>query len=157
MDWVFLSKLVPLFLYPLNLAILLLCVAAICGCFRRFTAAVVTFSMAALILLISSLPVTAGALIGNLETGFPPVSAAESPEADAVLILGGALALPQPPRTGFELVNASDRIRYAWQLYKQKKAGKIIIAGGNVFPQHDVRGEAFYIAETAERMGCPAW
>ena len=54
-----------------------------------------------------------------------------------------------------ELVGSSDRIRFAGQLYKAKKAKKIVIAGGNVFPQQGVRGEAFYIAQLLIEWGVP--
>jgi len=107
------------------------------------------------ILVVSSLPVTASAMARNLESKFTPVTAAEIASADAILILGGALALPQYPRVDLELVDSSDRIRYAWQLYRQNRANKIIIAGGNVFPQTDVRGEAYYIARLLMEWGVP--
>jgi len=155
MDWVFLSKLVPLFLYPLNLVLLALGLAGLFYWFGKKSATIVSLLLASAILVISSLPVTAAALIRNLESKFTPVAAAEMSRADAIVILGGVLALPQHPRVDLELVDSSDRIRYAWQLYRQGKANKIIIAGGNVFPQQDVRGEAYYIAKLLTEWGVP--
>jgi len=156
MDWVYLSKLIPLFLYPLNLAFLLLIMAIIFLRWRKKRTAYVLSFVSILILVISALPQTPYYLIKKLERKFPVFLVADAPEADAVLILGGAVALPQFPRQDLELVGASDRIRYAGQLYKAQKAEKIVIAGGNVFPQEGIRGEAYYIAQLLIEWGVPA-
>ncbi len=155
MDWVFLSKLIPHFLYPLNLTFLLLILALLFFGFRKQKTAITFCLLSITILFVSALPQTPFYLIKNLERKFPTYLAADAPQADAILILGGALALPQYPRLDLELVGTSDRIRYAGQLYRAGKAGKIVIAGGNVFPQEGIRGEAYYIAKLLIEWGVP--
>jgi hypothetical protein len=46
---------------------------------------------------LASTPWLAWTLAMSLETRYPPVPAQASPVADAVLVLGGALAAPRPP------------------------------------------------------------
>ncbi len=153
MDWVYLSKLVPLFLYPLNLTFLLLLVAIIFFRLRKKRIASLLVFISVAVLVISAIPQTPYYLIKNLERKFPVRAVEDMPQADAILILGGALALPQYPRLDLELIGSSDRIRYAGQLYEAGKAQKIVIAGGNVFPQEDIRGEAYYIAQLLIEWG----
>ena len=155
MDWVYLSKLIPLFLYPLNLTFLFLIVAIVLMRLRRKRTSLFFAVLSLSILLISALPQTPHYLIKNLERQFPTFTALDAPQADAVLILGGALALPQFPRLDLELLGSSDRIRYASKLYKANKAKKIVIAGGNVFPQKEIRGEAYYISQLLIEWGVP--
>lgn len=154
-DWVHLSKLVAVFLYPLNLSLLLILLSGLFYLSRRKKLGTSCVLIAITILMVSAMPPVANALIKNLESQHHPYKASVAPVADAILILGGAVALPQTPRVDLELVGASDRVRYAAKLYKEKKAKKIVIAGGNVFPQEDIRGEAYYIAQLLMEWGVP--
>ena len=155
MDWIYLSKLVPLFLYPLNLTLFLFLLAICSFIFHKKKLGTSLAFFGISVLLISSLPPVSNHLIRNLESKHAPFKAIDAPAADAILILGGAVALPQTPRVDLELVGSSDRVRYASQLYKAHKAKKIVIAGGNVFPQTNMRGEAYYIAQLLIEWGVP--
>ena len=155
MDWIYLSKLIPLFLYPLNLTFLFLLIAVILMRLQKKRMSYLFAILSFLILIISAVPQTPYYLIKKLERQFPTFTLTDAPQADAIVILGGALALPQYPRLDLELVGSSDRIRYASQLYKANKAKTIVIAGGNVFPQEEIRGEAYYIAQLLMEWGVP--
>ena len=155
MDWIYLSKLVSSFLYPLNLTLLLIVFAGLFYLFQQKKLAI-SFILAAIgILWVSATPPLSDYLIKNLESQHRPFKASDAPTADAILILGGAVAIPHTPRVDLELVGSSDRVRYAGQLYKENKAGKIVIAGGNIFPKRDIRGEAYYIAQLLMEWGVP--
>ena len=155
MDWIYVSKLIALFLYPLNLTLVLILLAGLFFLLRRKKLALSFACIAVCVLWISASPALSNHLIKSLESQHRPFKASEAPNADAILILGGAVALPSTPRVDLELVGSSDRVRYAGQLYKQNKAKKIVIAGGNVFPQQSVRGEAYYIAQLLMEWGVP--
>lgn len=153
MDGIYLSKIIAACLYPLNLSLLLLCIAGLFFLFKKSKWAKSSLVVSLLILLISASPPISSLLIRHLEHQHSPFEASDAPVADAILILGGAVALPQTPRVDIELVGSSDRVRYAGQLYRENKAKKIVIAGGNVFEQNNLRGEAYYIAQLLLEWG----
>jgi uncharacterized SAM-binding protein YcdF (DUF218 family) len=79
-----------------------------------------------------STPWVAWALAMPLESRHPPVPAAASPAADAVLVLGGAMQAARPPgqpHLGFG--SAADRVWHAAALYRAGKARWVMAIGGN--------------------------
>src|SRR5204863_5718142 len=110
-----------------------------------------------LILGASSFPPVARGIYGSLEARYPPVEIGKLPNADAIVLLGGALRLPVPPRTDFELTEGSTRVRYAAKLLQAGKAKRILISGGNAFEQkRGIQGEAHYIQAFLADLGVPA-
>ena len=85
----FLNKLLPLFVLPLGLALLLLLLAL----WRKQRWPVVA---AVVLLCLASMPVVGNMLIGWLESRYPAVPVAQVEPADAVVVLGGILG----PRAG---------------------------------------------------------
>ncbi len=155
MDVIALSKIVPLFLYPLTIAIGLGLIALLCLVLRKPAAATV-----ALILLIATLGVAgnsriAGYLAADMEQAHPPLTPENTPRADAIVMLAGVVGLPAPPRVAPDLSASADRILHAARLYHAAKAPLIIVAGGNVFPRPGVRPESFYIAQLLHEWGVP--
>ncbi|MBF0153748.1 MAG: YdcF family protein [Magnetococcales bacterium] len=65
-----------------------------------------------------------------LENRYPPVPVADLPSSDVIIILGGAIRGPSPPRLEVELTEASDRVLHGFRLFQAKKASKILISGG---------------------------
>lgn len=65
-------------------------------------------------------------------------------QADAIVVLGGGLNLPLPPRTETELNGSGDRIVYGVRLLLSNKAPILMVTGGNVFPQPGYLTEAEY-------------
>ncbi len=153
---ILLSKLLPLFLYPLNFALLMLFIAmlALWRGWRRSGTLFVTLSF--LFLTASAMPPVAKELAGRLERQYLPLSVEQSPQADAIIVLGGGVNIKVPPRVTAELGEGADRVLHAARLYKAGRAPIIIASGGNVFPQTTALAEAAHMAELLQEWGVPA-
>ncbi len=150
----FLSKLVPIVLYPLGLAILLLVVALAFGRFRR--AARAALLMAIALLWLPSMPVTANLLALSWEAAYPPVAAADLPTADAIVLLGGFVDQPLPPRIAPDLTAGADRVFEAARLFHAGRAAHIVVSAGNL-PWHAILApEAHWIGGLLAELGVPA-
>ncbi len=150
----FLSKLVPLFLYPLGLAILLVAVALILGRFRRFSGALLLLAIA--LLWLSSMPLTADYLALRWEAAYPPVATEKLPQADAIILLGGFIQQPLPPRREPDLTGGADRLFEAASLFHGGKAAHIIVSAGNLPWSEIVAPEADWIGRFLVKLGVPA-
>jgi len=126
-----LSKLLPLFVYPLGLALPLGLFALVLAWFRWRRAAS-TFALAAIaILWVASTPGVADFLLHSLEDDYPPRAAETLPAADAIVVLGGIGS--DVTGTGIiELGGAVDRLIHARRIFRAGKAETIIISGGAV-------------------------
>jgi len=126
--FVFLSKFLPLFIYPLGLSFFLVILALI---FRQRQRLQTTLLVAALIILyLGSNRWVSYALARSLEWQYLPASSI--PEADVIVVLGGGTESIQPPRPMVETNSAGDRILYAARLYNEGKADYILLSGGNI-------------------------
>ena len=126
--FVFLSKFLPLFVYPLGLACMLLIGALI---WRKKERLGFSLILAALVvLLISSNRWVSYSLAKSLEWQYLPEG--EIPESEVIVLLGGGTDSAQYPRPTVELNGAGDRILYAASLYKAGKAEKIVLSGGSI-------------------------
>jgi uncharacterized SAM-binding protein YcdF (DUF218 family) len=149
---VFLSKLLPLFVYPLGLA-----------CLFIFAALLARTSHSRLrnILLLTSLAVlwlggnrwVSQALARSLEWRYLPP--AEVPEADVLVLLGGGTQPSEYPRSMVEVNEAGDRILYAAWLYRQGKADYILASGGLLDWSPRENTPAQDMAFLLEMMGVP--
>ena len=149
----FLSKLLPLFLYPLGLSLLLTGVA--CLMWRRQRAAVLgmlIFSFT--VLWTASTPLVADYCLASLEWRHLPVPINDMPSAEAIVVLGGAIVAPKPPRVEIELSDAADRVLYAARLYRAGKA-PVVMASGGALPWANVPAEAPFIVALLEEWGVP--
>ncbi|MFZ9738114.1 MAG: YdcF family protein [Prochlorotrichaceae cyanobacterium] len=135
--FLFLSKLLPLFVYPLGLSCLCILVALIClrpksrkTPYRFIQGCLI---VAIVLLWFSSTPFSSKILLGSLERQFEDYSAIETlPNADAIVVLGGATHGIAPPRLYPELGDAGDRLIQAVRLYRLGKAPKILLSGGKI-------------------------
>jgi uncharacterized SAM-binding protein YcdF (DUF218 family) len=87
----FISKLFPIFVFPLGLSLLLLA-ASMAGAlfsFRRLR--IFAFAGAVLILWISSTPLVAEWAASSLERQYPAKTVAETQTAEVAIVLGGAV------------------------------------------------------------------
>ena len=126
--FVFLSKFLPTFVYPLGITFILIILALILQRRQRLqTAALVT---ALVILLVAGNRWSAFALARSLEWRYLPLDPV--PTADAIVVLGGGTESMQYPRPAAEINSAGDRVLYAARLYKQGKAPYILLSGGNL-------------------------
>src|SRR5207244_1949633 len=96
--WVTLSKTLPYLVYPLTISLLLLLLAMLVSRRRVWLGRFFLFT-AFLVLGASSFPPVARGVYGSLEARYPPLEIGKLPNADAIVLLGGALRLPVPPRT----------------------------------------------------------
>ncbi len=147
----FLSKLLPPFLYPLGLALLLALVALLFRCVRR-----IALLGTIVLLWLPSMPVTSNLLALGWETAYPPVVAADLPAADAIVVLGGFAGQPLPPRIAPNLSGAADRLFETARLFHAGKAAHIVVSAGNLPWREAVAPEAQWIAGFLGELGVPA-
>ncbi|NJR40007.1 MAG: YdcF family protein [Leptolyngbyaceae cyanobacterium CSU_1_4] len=152
--FLFFSKLLPLFFYPLGFASLMLLIALLTFWKRPRSAAIAIF-IALLALLLPSNAWIANGLVRSLESQYLP---AAIPTADAVVVLGGAVKPQTAPRPWIDVNEAGDRPIYAAQLYLQGKVPLIILSGGRIEWQGGggTSSESADMAKLVEAMGVPA-
>lgn len=126
--FVFLSKFLPPFFYPLGLSILLLVVSLLLH--RRQRLRNLAISLALAILLLASNRWVATSLARSLEWRYLP--AGDIQPAEVIVLLGGGTEPASPPRPMVEIGGAGDRILYAAELYNQGKAPHILSSGGYI-------------------------
>ena len=126
--FVFLSKLLPPFAYPLGFVIILLILPLVLQRFRRLWKAAIIAAL--LILLIASNRWVAFSLTRSLEWQYVP--SGEIEKASAIVLLGGGTESAEPPRPFVQVNGAGERVIYAAYLYKQGKAPAILASGGNL-------------------------
>lgn len=126
--FVFLSKLLPLFVYPLGLACVLLILGLIFSKHRRIKNVLVIASLA--ILYLASNRWVAYGLAQTLEWQyFPPEN---MPNVQAIVVLGGGTESQQFPRPMVEINAAGDRVLYAARLYREGIAPVLLLSGGSI-------------------------
>ena len=128
----FLTKLLPLFVYPLGAAMLVGGTAFALSFTRWRRTGQVLLGVALAALWIAATPFFANWLNFSLESQFPPVSIDTLPQSDVVIVLGGVLGQPFPPRVAADLSGSSDRIMHALRIYRADKAPLILISAGNL-------------------------
>ena len=125
----FLSKLIPLFIYPLGftlvVSILAMGILRLSPRWARFLLLV-----AVGVLWVASMPIVADYLNWPLERQYPPVAVEDTPTADAIVVLGGGVSGPAPPRLTLDLSDAADRVLHAARLYRAGKAPVVVVSGG---------------------------
>jgi uncharacterized SAM-binding protein YcdF (DUF218 family) len=150
--FLFLSKILPLFLYPLGLACLLLFIALIIS-WKQLSRSQLPIALALIVLLVSSNGWTQNLLVRSLEGQNIPV---ELPNADAIVLLGGATKSATKPRPMVDVSEQGDRVLYAAKLYLEKKAPIIIASGGRIDWNSAGQPEAADMAQLLEMMGVPS-
>ncbi|MFQ4137185.1 YdcF family protein [Nodosilinea sp. PGN35] len=151
--FLFLSKLLPLLVYPLGLACVLLVVALLCLRRRpRWAAGAIALALA--LLLVSSNSWVATAVVRSLEWRYRDT--VNLPEAEAIVVLGGAIKPQFPPRPWIDVAEEGDRVLHGARLYLEGKAPLLVLSGGRItWGQGQSRSEAADMAELAEAMGVP--
>jgi uncharacterized SAM-binding protein YcdF (DUF218 family) len=136
--YIFLSKLIPPFIYPLGLIILLVLVALIFARKQRLQRAALILAL--VLLLVGSNRWTAVLLSRSLEWRYLPpaelseasLSARQTPLAEVIVVLGGATDSHLAPRPTVEVNGAGDRVLYAAYLYKMGAADHLLLSGGRI-------------------------
>lgn len=169
----FLSKLLPLFFYPLGLSSLLITIALLnllwqskrsrnasnsskpISLLKKNRFASFLIGIALVILLLSSNEIFSKWLVRSLEWQYLPNG--DIPQAEAIVVLGGGTRPRIAPRPWYEVNEAGDRILYGSWLYKQGKAPLIIVTGGRAEWLGDGGNpESEDMAAIAEFLGVPS-
>lgn len=151
--FLFLSKLLPIFFYPLGLSCLLMVVALVTFWKRpRWAAAAIALSLT--ILLLGSSGLVSLWLVRSLE--WQNLPGATLPATEAIVVLGGGIKPAVPPRPWVDVAEAGDRILYGAQLHQQGKAAFLILSGGRIDWKGGGPPESSDMAKIAEAMGVPA-
>lgn len=152
----FLSKLLPIFVFPLGLTLSLAVLGVLLWLLYYRRLARLCFGTALTILWVCSTPVVANRAIASLEQQYPPRSIADTPAADVAIVLGGVLGQPEPPRVALDLTDASDRVLHAARLYRAGKVKRILVSAGNIPWAPAMKAEAELIRELLVEWGVAA-
>lgn len=149
-----LSKLLPQLIYPLGASLVLL-LAGLLGRRRRWGTGLSAAGLA--LLWLASMPLLSRQLVRGLEDRALRLTPEPLPSADAVLVLGGGLIPPLPPRRRVEVSDAGDRLFTGVDLFRQGKAPWLVVSGGRVSFANDdpTPPEARYAATLATSLGVP--
>jgi uncharacterized SAM-binding protein YcdF (DUF218 family) len=124
----FLSKFLPLFIYPLGFVSLLLVLALLL--WKKQRLAKTTIVIVFVILLLGGNRYVTSAVARSLEWRFP--SPDLTLQADAIVILGGGTEPAISPRQSVEVNAAGDRVIYGAILARQFPQARVIVSGGDI-------------------------
>jgi len=150
--FLFFSKLLPLFVYPVGLSCVL-ALLAVGLAWRKSRWVPLPAGLLAVVLLVSSNVWASAALVRSLEWRYEP--AADPPVADAIVVLGGMLGASPAPGQAFDIGAQGDRALYAAQLYQSGKAPLLVVTGGTL-PFFGGKPESRGVAMLLRRLGVPA-
>ena len=125
MDFVSLSKIVPLLVLPFGVSLWLSLLALLCLWRRRYRWTGAFLTLAVAVVVVCGNPTLASALYARHERTVLPLPVSEYPEVDAIVVLGGSLGPPLPPRQDIEISGAVDRLWHGVRLYR---AGRAVVA-----------------------------
>jgi uncharacterized SAM-binding protein YcdF (DUF218 family) len=150
--FVFLSKLLPQFIYPLGLIAGLLILALIFQRRRTWQIAVLVLALA--VLWLGGNRWVASSLTRSLEWQYLP--AGDLPQAEVIVVLGGGTDPMEYPRQTPELNSAGDRVFYGAYLYQQGKAPQLLLSGGRIdWLDGSASAPADEMADILKVMGVP--
>ncbi len=151
--FLFLSKLLPLLVYPIGFTCLCLSLSLWWLAKHRPQRAMISTAIALAVLLISSNNWVATQLVRSLEwQNLPPDP---MPSADAIVVLGGSTRPADFPRPWVDVLDAGDRVLHGAQLYKAGKAPRIIFSGGRIDWLGSGPSESADMAQIAIALGVP--
>jgi len=125
---IFLSKFLPLFVFPLGFVSLLLLLALIVWKKPRLAKIVIFVTL--ILLFITGNRYVASTVVRSLEWQYLPVNFTEP--VDSIVILGGGTEPAISPRQSIEVNAAGDRVIYGAMLARQFPDAKVIVSGGDI-------------------------
>ena len=126
--FIYLSKLLPLLLYPTGVVCILIFVGIFIRKWMRLQIGVLFLAL--VFLGLGSNRWVAYSAARSLEWQYIPQG--EITAADVIVVLGGGTEAADYPRSMVEVNSAGDRIFYAAQLYRENKAKFILLSGGSI-------------------------
>jgi uncharacterized SAM-binding protein YcdF (DUF218 family) len=149
--FVFLSKFLPPFIYPLGLACVLVALALFLVHRAGLQRAVLGLALGCLLL--GGNGWIASGLARSLEWRYLPPETI--PRAEAIVLLGGGTQPARAPRPMVEVTGAGDRVIYTAWLYRQGKAEHILLSGGRLDWSQSDGSPAEDMATLLEMMDVP--
>jgi uncharacterized SAM-binding protein YcdF (DUF218 family) len=149
------EKLLPVFVYPVGLSLVLCAVALALSVARRSVGSRVTVSAAIVLLWISSMPAFADLITATLEEQYPALPIDSAPIVDVIVVLGGDIASPRGRLSAPELGEGADRLFEAYALWHAGKAKLILISGGDLPWTEASRPEAEIVGQAFPTLGVP--
>jgi len=153
--WLVLSKVLGYLLSPLPFSVMLIVGGMIFSGLGLAKTGRFLKIFGFLLLFACSMPIVERSLKSGLQDQYPPVEISETPSASMIVVLGGTIAMPSPPRLEVELHESSDRVLHAFRLYQAGKAPAIFLSAGNLFSEPEMKSEAFYISSLLQEWGVP--
>lgn len=152
---IFLSKLLPLFVYPLGICLLLGLLALFLIGVGRHRSAFVSLLTGLLVVAASaSAPVTER-LLNPLERMYDITLPKDAELADAIVVLGGTVGVRRPPRVIPELQEGGQRLIHASRLYHASRAPLVVLSGGNLTRDDSYEKESAAAADIMVELGVP--
>lgn len=141
-----------LLVYPLSQALLLGILSLCLSLLRCRRAGLITLALAVGWLYLCSTALVADGLMASLERNYPPRALSATPEADAIVLLGGATRGDTHMGTLGDMNQQADRLVHAVALYKAGRAPLVLLSGGG---QPGERPEAELMRDILLVMGIP--
>ena len=148
--FLFFSKLIPVFIYPLSLAAILLVGVLV---LRKPKWRKRLLMAAVLLIWIGGNGWVSTALVKSLEWQYLPLD--EIPNADVIVVLGGGTQPGIYPRPSAEVDGAGDRIIYGARLFREGKAPLVLVTGGRLPWSFAPEGAATEMTELLVFIGVP--
>jgi uncharacterized SAM-binding protein YcdF (DUF218 family) len=149
--FIFLTKFLPLIVYPLGLIFSLLFAAFFV--YRRPRWLRLFLILSIFILWMSSNRWTALSLTRSLEWRYLPPN--PLPQAEAIVILGGGTDPVEYPRSTVEANGAVDRVLYGAHLYQQGASSHILVTGGRIDWMGTGSSPAEEMSVLLQKLGIP--
>jgi uncharacterized SAM-binding protein YcdF (DUF218 family) len=125
-----LTKLLPLFVYPLGLAIVLGILGLVLFARGHHRKAIISVVMGVVILWVSATNVFSSFILNSLERDYPAVAIDRQPNVDAIVVLGGFTGGAGSGSGVVEINDAVDRLFHGMRLYRAGKAPRVMLLGG---------------------------
>ena len=150
--FIFLSKLLPLFVYPLGLACTLIILGLIF--WKKAKASRLFIILSLFVLFFCGNRYVVNIFAKTLEWKYPTLE--NTSDADAIVVLGGGTEPFISPRPMVEVNAAGDRVIYAAKLSTVNPQAKIIVSGGDIdFMDQSDSDPASDMAELLKLMDIP--
>jgi uncharacterized SAM-binding protein YcdF (DUF218 family) len=149
------QKVLTALIMPLGLTTALLMLIVVRRLFGWARGDTTLLSASLAILWIAASPWGAITLMASLESRHPPLTIADVPRSDVIVVLGGVVEPASAPRIMPQLSEGVNRLTYAAKLYAAGKAPEILLSGGRMDGSNDDPAEAEIMADVLTWLGVP--